>query len=81
VFSDVTILNPVESQLCNVAALICSGSPRQALWHTRGVLRQGGTVSQAKFAQDLSLAVVDALDVKIEEIQMVEDIDFESTVM
>jgi hypothetical protein len=38
-------------------------------------------VSQAKFAQDLSLAVVDALDVKIEEIQMVEDIDFESTVM
>jgi hypothetical protein len=81
VFSDDTILSPVESQLCNIAALICSDSPRQALWHTRGVLRHGGTVSQAKFAQDLSFAVVDELGVKIQEVQMVEDIEFERTDM
>lgn len=81
IFSDDTILSPIESQMCNVAALICSNSPRQALWHTRGVLRHGGTIEQAKFAQDLALAVVELLDVKIGSIQLVQDIDFEDTNM
>lgn len=81
VFSDDAILNPVETQMCNVAALICSNSPRQALWHTRGVLRHGGTIEQAKFAQELSLAAVEAFDCKIGHITKVDEIDFEDTEM
>ena len=58
--SETDILDAVETQCCNAVALICSGSPVQAMWHTRGIVRHGGTVALAKFAQDIGLAVANA---------------------
>lgn len=58
--SEDSILNPIETQMCNVAAIICSNAPLQALWHTKGLIRHGGSVDQAKFVHDLALAIAKA---------------------
>lgn len=46
--------------MCNVAAIICSNAPLQALWHTKGLIRHWGSVDQAKFVHDLALAIAKA---------------------
>ncbi|KAF4541312.1 uncharacterized protein LTHEOB_8708 [Lasiodiplodia theobromae] len=74
--SEDAILSNVETQMCTTAALVCSNSPVQALWHTRGIIRHGGSMADAKFAQDLGLAIARAYDCKTGEITRVEDIDF-----
>jgi hypothetical protein len=56
-FSEDAILSAVETQLCNTAALICSNCPVQAMWHTRGIIRHGGTVEDAWFAQKMALEI------------------------
>lgn len=71
------ILSDIETQMINIAALICSNSPVQAMWHTKGLIRHGGTKEQAKFAQELALAVVKHYDLKIGPVTKVDDIDFE----
>lgn len=77
-FSEDTILSPVETQMCNAAALICSNAPVQAMWHTRGIMRHSGSKEQAKFAQQLGLAVAGLYGCKTGEITKVEDIDVDS---
>lgn len=67
--------------MINIAALICSNSPVQATWHTRGLIRHGGTKEQAKFAQELALAVAEQYELKLEPIIKVDDIDFNSVTL
>lgn len=55
--SEDSILSFVETELVYAAALTCSNVPQQAAWHTRGIVRQGGTKEQARFVQELSLRV------------------------
>ncbi|GME66488.1 uncharacterized protein LTHEOB_8708 [Neofusicoccum parvum] len=74
--SEEAILSNVETQMCSTAALICSNSPVQALWHTRGIVRHGGSTEDAVFAQEMGLAVAQAFGCKTGEITRVEDIDF-----
>ncbi|QKX62823.1 uncharacterized protein TRUGW13939_09988 [Talaromyces rugulosus] len=75
--SEDTILNPVETQMCTTVALICSGSPQQALWHTRGIIRHGGSLEMARFAQDLSFKIGNAYGINVDGVTKVDDIDFE----
>ncbi|KAH7146504.1 hypothetical protein EDB81DRAFT_883912 [Dactylonectria macrodidyma] len=77
-FSEDTILNPIETQMCNASALICSNCPVQAMWHTRGIVRHSGTKNQAKFAQEIGLAIASLYDCKTGEIVPVDDIDIGS---
>jgi hypothetical protein len=79
-FSEPTILSPVETQMCNAAALICSNCPVQAMWHTRGVLRLGGTMEQARFAQEVGLRVAEYFGCVTGDIVRVDDIDFDDEV-
>lgn len=51
--SEDAILSNIETQMCNTALLICNNSAEQALWHLRGLVRHGGTLDQARFAQEL----------------------------
>ncbi|KAJ5174151.1 uncharacterized protein N7482_000028 [Penicillium canariense] len=74
--SEDAILGPIETQMCNAALLICNRSPVQAIWHTRGVVRHGGSMEQARFAQDLGLAVAEQFEVKTGDITIVDQIDF-----
>lgn len=46
------------------------------MWHTRGVVRHGGTLEQARFAQDLGLAISQKFSCKTGDIIKVEDIEF-----
>ena len=62
--------------MCNTALLTCWNSPEQALWHTRGVVRHGGTLEQARFAQDLGLAIAHQFDCKTGDITLVDKITF-----
>lgn len=55
--SEYSVLNPIETQMCNLAAVICSNDPLQALWHTKSLTRHGGSVDQDKFVHDLALAI------------------------
>ncbi|KAF9892297.1 hypothetical protein FE257_002074 [Aspergillus nanangensis] len=77
--SEDTILSPVETQMCNVGALVCSGSPVQAMWHARGVVRHGGTIEQTRFAQDIALAVGKAYGYRMGEVIPVHEIPFDDT--
>lgn len=72
--SEDAILSDVETQMCTTALLICNESPEQALWHVKGLLRHGGTLEEAKFAQDLALAVAHQFNAKTGEITKAEDV-------
>ena len=72
--SEDAILSNVETQMCTTALLICNNTPEQALWHTRGLFRHGGTMEDAKFAQDLGFAIAHRFDVKTGDITLAEDI-------
>ncbi|RAH84254.1 hypothetical protein BO86DRAFT_397120 [Aspergillus japonicus CBS 114.51] len=74
--SEDTILSPVETQMCNLAALVCGGSPVQAMWHARGVVRHGGTKEQIAFAQAIALAVAVEYGCRIGAVVPVEEIPF-----
>ncbi|KEF60998.1 uncharacterized protein A1O9_02562 [Exophiala aquamarina CBS 119918] len=62
-----------------MAALLCSDCPDQLLWHTKGLVRHGGSLDQARFAQDLGIAVAQACGCKTNGITKLEEIDFESS--
>lgn len=75
--SEDAILSPVETQMSNVAALICSKCPVQAMWHTKGIVRHGGSKEEARFAQDLALQIARLYGCEIGEVTLVDDIDFD----
>ncbi|KDN64645.1 hypothetical protein CSUB01_04283 [Colletotrichum sublineola] len=75
--SEDAILNPIETQTCNIAALICSNCPVQVMWHTRGLMNHGGSMQEAKFAHQIGLAIAKLSDSKVGDITPVERIDFE----
>lgn len=77
-FSEDTILNAIETQMCNVAALICSSCPVQATWHTRGLLRHGGSAEEAKMSQMIGIAVARVYGARIDNITPVDEIDVNS---
>ena len=74
--SEDAILNNAETQMCNVAALICSNCPVQALWHTRGIIRHGGSMEMARFAQHIGLSIANWYSCRTGEILAVDQIDF-----
>lgn len=75
--SEDAILNFVETELVNAAALTCSNCPMQAMWHTRGIVRHGGTIEQARFAQEVALKIAEMYGAKTGEITPVDEIDFD----
>ena len=46
------------------------------MWHTRGVVRHGGTLEDARFAQDLGIAIAQEFQCQTGNITMVDDIVF-----
>jgi hypothetical protein len=74
--SEDAVLTNVETQMCNAALLTCLDCPTHAFWHTRGIVRHGGSMEQARFAQDLGLAVAKEFGCKTGEIKMVDQIEF-----
>lgn len=64
--------------MCTTAALICSGSPQQATWHTRGIVRHGGSLEMARFAQEIAFKVGNAYGCKIDGVTKVDEIDFDN---
>ncbi|EMD88508.1 hypothetical protein COCC4DRAFT_208575 [Bipolaris maydis ATCC 48331] len=77
-FSEDAILNPVETQMGNIAALICCNCPVQAMWHTRGLINHGGTINQAEFSHELAVAIATLYECKIGNLTPVSQIDFEN---
>ena len=73
--SEDAVLSNIETQMCNTALLICNNSPEQALWHLRGLVRQGGTLDQARFAQDLGLAISKQFGARTGTIMMVDEVE------
>ncbi|EME81078.1 uncharacterized protein MYCFIDRAFT_176406 [Pseudocercospora fijiensis CIRAD86] len=71
------IFRPHETCMCTTAAIICSNSPVQAMWNTRGIVRQGGTLYQAKFTQQLALGIAGLYGAMTGKILPVEEIDFD----
>lgn len=76
-FSEDTILSNVETQMCNVAALICSNCPVQVKWHTKGLIRHGGSIEDAQFAHDLGLAIAELSNCKTGNVESIDSIDFD----
>ena len=76
-FSEDSILDPIETQMCIASAITCSGAPVQAMWHTRGIVRHGGTKEQAEFAQQIALQVADKFNSATGQVTLVEGIDWD----
>lgn len=72
--SEDAIRSDIDTETCITALYICNYSPEQALWHVRGILRHGGTTEQAKFAQDLGLAVARQFHARTGDIVRAEDV-------
>lgn len=71
------IFSFAETCMLNAATMLCSNSAEQAMWHVRGVVRQGGTREQAAFAQELALRVAEVCEVKVKGVVSFEEIAWE----
>ena len=74
--SEDAILDNVETQMCNVAALICCNCPVQAMWHTKGLIRHGGSMDMARLAQHIGLSIAKLYECKTGDVVPVDEIDF-----
>jgi hypothetical protein len=63
--ADFSILTPVETSQCVVASLIPQDVATQIRWHTRGLVRNGGSEKDLKHTVDITTAITDALGLKI----------------
>ncbi|KAH9204672.1 hypothetical protein DL95DRAFT_495079 [Leptodontidium sp. 2 PMI_412] len=72
--SDDSILSDIETQMCTTACLMCLNAPVQALWHTKGLVRHGGSLDQARLAQGIGLAIAQHFKTETGAIQMVDEI-------
>ncbi|KAK4613526.1 hypothetical protein CLAFUW4_09317 [Fulvia fulva] len=75
--SEPSILSFIETELIYAAALTCSNVPQQAEWHTRGIVRQGGTKEQARQVQELSLKMAEMYDCRTGKITPVDEIEWD----
>jgi hypothetical protein len=56
---------------------MCVNSPTQALWHTRGIVRVGGTIEESRLTQEMVLRIANRFGAKTGDIVAVDDIDFD----
>lgn len=63
--------------MLNSATMFCSNNAEQAMWHVRGIVRQGGTREQAQWAQELALRVAELCDVRVKGVVPFEEILWE----
>lgn len=75
--SEPEIFTAPETCMLNGSAMICSRSGRQAYWHVRGVVRQGGTKEQAQLAQELALEIAGLYGVDVGGVVQWEDFEWE----
>lgn len=47
------------------------------MWHTRGIVRAGGTIALAQFTQDLALGFAQNFGAVVGTVTLVSDIDWE----
>ncbi|KAF5987663.1 carboxymuconolactone decarboxylase [Fusarium coicis] len=59
------------------ASIMCVNSPTQALWHTRGIVRVGGTIEEARLTQEMVLRIANRFGAKTGDIVAVDVIDFD----
>ncbi|KAH6971266.1 hypothetical protein BKA56DRAFT_661156 [Ilyonectria sp. MPI-CAGE-AT-0026] len=77
-FSEDAILSRVETQMCTATANACTDAPNEALWHTRGIIRMGGSKEQAQFVQDIFLRIAQEYGARTEEIIKISDPRFDT---
>ncbi|KAF5016775.1 hypothetical protein F66182_11431, partial [Fusarium sp. NRRL 66182] len=75
-FSEDRILSLVETQIALAGGITLSNAPMQATWHTRGIVRCGGTKELAERSQDLFLEVGRKFNSLIGDVQLVKEMDF-----
>lgn len=75
--SEPEIFTAPETCMLNGSAMICSRSGRQAYWHVRGVVRQGGNKEQAQLAQELALEIAGLYGVDVGGVVQWEDFEWE----
>ncbi|PIA96176.1 hypothetical protein CB0940_10465 [Cercospora beticola] len=72
-----TIFSFAETCMLNSATMFCSNNAEQAMWHVRGIVRQGGTREQAQWTQDLALRVAEICEVRVKRVVPFEEIAWE----
>lgn len=63
--SEFKILNPVETSQVVLGSLIPLDVPLQVRWHMRGLIRNGGTEEQLKYAVDIATKICEAMEVNL----------------
>ncbi|GAB7356843.1 hypothetical protein MBLNU459_g7717t1 [Dothideomycetes sp. NU459] len=63
--SENAILSPIETSQVTLASLLPLDVPTQVKWHMRGLIRNGGTEEQVRYALEIAKDVVDAAEVSL----------------
>jgi hypothetical protein len=63
--SEFAVLNPVETSQVTLGSLLPLDLPRQVTWHMRGLIRNGGTMDQLKYALDITSEICRELKVDL----------------
>lgn len=77
VISEDAILDLVDTELCMTAALICSQNPGQAVWHSKGIIRQGGTLDDVRLTHQVALRMAELYGCNVGDLPSVDSIDFD----
>jgi hypothetical protein len=63
--SEFTVLGPVETSQIVLGALLPLDVPTQVSWHMRGLIRNGGSEDQLKYARDIALRICEGIGVDL----------------
>jgi hypothetical protein len=63
--SDVSVIDSITTSQLNIATLVPMDVTSEAGWHMRGLMRNGGTEEQLKFAFDTTMEIVQICEVHL----------------
>jgi hypothetical protein len=63
--SDVSVIDAITTSQLNIATLVPMDVTSEVGWHMRGLMRNGGTEEQLKFAFDTTMEIVQICEVHL----------------
>ncbi len=63
--SDVTVIDAITTSQLNIATLVPMDVSAEVAWHIRGLIRNGGSEEQLKFALDITMEICRITDVRL----------------
>jgi alkylhydroperoxidase/carboxymuconolactone decarboxylase family protein YurZ len=63
--SDTSVIDAITTSQLNIATLVPMDVTAEVAWHMRGLIRNGGSEEQLRFAMEVTLAICEIADVRL----------------